>query len=138
MRAWPWAVSIACHLPRNMRDVNRRRDTLAAMAAAQGRVIAVLKDVSTDEDGHTATTFTPVVAFTTRERMAATAHCTSGLREPTGSYGRDVTIHYAPGDPAVFTLARAAERRSCELDLTFNVLALVVTVAAAVVGVAML
>ncbi|MFJ1828731.1 DUF3592 domain-containing protein, partial [Streptomyces sp. NPDC088178] len=42
----PWAVSIACHLPRNVRDVNRRRDTLAAMAAVQGRVIAVLKDVS--------------------------------------------------------------------------------------------
>ncbi|MFE6679143.1 DUF3592 domain-containing protein [Streptomyces sp. NPDC057729] len=134
----PWAVSIACHLPRNLRDVNRRRDTLAAMAAVQGRVIAVLKDVSTDEDGHTATTFTPVVAFTTRECTAVTAHCTSGLRDPAGSYGRDVTIHYAPDDPAVFTLDRAAERRSQGLDLAFNVLALVVTAAAAVVGAAML
>lgn len=134
----PWAVFSVYHLPGNVRDVHRRRDTLAAMAAVPGRIIAVLKDISTDSEGSTSTTLTPVVAFTTCEGTAVTAYCTSGLPDPAGSYDRDVTVHYTPDDPAVFTPDIAAERRSQKLDVTFNVLALLVTAAAAVVGAVML
>lgn len=61
-----WAISGVYHLPQNVRDVNSRLDTLDSMAAVPGRVVAVLKSVSTDEDGHTSTNLMPVVAFTRR------------------------------------------------------------------------
>ncbi|MFF1650631.1 DUF3592 domain-containing protein [Streptomyces sp. NPDC058240] len=130
----PWAVSGAVHLPGAVRAKNRRIERLAAMDTAQGRVVAVLKDVSVDDDGHTSTTITPVVSFTTREGTAVTAHCTSNLPDLAGAYGRAVTVHYTPADPAEFTLDRAAEHRSEERDVTFHVLAIAVLVATAVAG----
>lgn len=142
-RGWPWALAGFCgpwaavgawHLPGNVRDVRRRRETLASMAAAGGRIVAVLKDVGTDSEGGTLTTVTPVVAFTTREGTAVTAHCTSGLPDPAGAYGREVTVHYTPDDPAVFTLNRAAEQRSLRTDIAVNVVGLLAVAAAAVVG----
>ncbi|MEV5707169.1 DUF3592 domain-containing protein [Actinoallomurus sp. NPDC052274] len=134
----PWAVVIACHLPGNVRDTHRRRETLASMVAVQGRVIAVLKDVSTDAEGSTSTTITPVVAFTTREGAVVTAYCASGIPDPADAHGREVTVHYTPADPAVFTLDRVAERRSLRTDITANVVALLVIASAAVVGAVML
>ncbi|MGW2509943.1 DUF3592 domain-containing protein [Streptomyces scopuliridis] len=134
----PWTISGACYLPQNTRAMSRRIDTLTSTAPVQGHVIAVLKDVSTDEDGHTLTSHTPVVTFTTHEGTAVTAYCTSGLPDPVGSYGRDVTIHYASADPAVFTPDLAAEHRSRTSDIAFSVLALLIGVAAVVVGAVML
>ncbi|MFE7355926.1 DUF3592 domain-containing protein [Streptomyces sp. NPDC057543] len=135
----PWAVFAAVHLPGAVRAKNRRVERLAAMDTVQGRVVAVLKDVSVDQDdGHTSTTITPVVSFTTREGTAVTAHCTSNLPDPAGAYGRDVTVHYTSADPAEYTLDRAAEHRSEERDVASNVLVIVVLVATAVVGVSML
>ncbi|WP_331754438.1 DUF3592 domain-containing protein (plasmid) [Streptomyces sp. NBC_00012] len=134
----PWAVSGAVHLPGAVRAKNRRIERLAAMDTVPGRVVAVLKDVSVDDDGHTSTTITPVVSFTTREGTAVTAYCTSNLPDLAGAYGRDVTVHYTSADPADFTLDRAADHRSKERDVMFHVLAIVVLVATAVVGVAML
>ncbi|MFD0342151.1 DUF3592 domain-containing protein [Streptomyces sp. NPDC127117] len=144
-RGWPWALLGFCglwaisglwHLPGNVREVNGQLDTLASMTAVPGHVIAVLKSVSVDaDDGHTYTNLMPVVAFTTRDGTAVTAYCASGLPDPAGSYGRDVTIHYSPDDPGVFTLDPAAERRSRKQDIVFNVLGLLVVGAAAVVGV---
>lgn len=104
------------------------------MAPVPGRVVAVLKDVSTDEDGGTSTTHTPVVAFTAHQGAAVTAYCTSGLPDPAGSYGREITVHYTPDDPAVFTPDIAAEHRSRTLDIAFGVLALLIGAAAVVVG----
>ncbi|WP_209270722.1 DUF3592 domain-containing protein [Streptomyces sp. NEAU-H3] len=130
----PWALSGLFHLPGNVRDRKRRLDALTAMAAVPGRVIAVLKSISTDEDGNTSTRVVPVVAFTTLDGTAVTAYCPSGLRDPAGSHGRDVTVHYTPEDPAVFTLDIGAERRSWRTDMTVNVVGLVVVGAAAVVG----
>ncbi len=132
----PWAVSGILHLPGAVRDRNRRIERLAAMDTAQGQVVAVLKDVSVDDDdGHTLTTITPVLSFTTRKGTAVTAHCTSNLPNPAGAYGRDVTVHYTSADPAEFTLDRTADRRSEGRDVTLHVLAVVVLVATAVVGV---
>lgn len=134
----PWAVSGAVHLPGAVRAKNRRIEQLAAMDTVQGRVVAVLKDVSVDDDGHTSTTITPVVSFTTREGTAVTAYCTSNLPDPAGAYGRDVTVHYTSADPAEFTLDRAAEHRSEQREVTFHVLAIVVLVAMAMAGAVML
>lgn len=101
--------------------------------------VAVLKDVSVDQDdGHTSTTITPVVSFTTREGTAVTAHCTSNLPDPAGAYGRDVTVHHTPADPADFTLDRAAEHRSQTLDVTLHCLTLVVLMATTAAGVLLL
>ena len=130
----PWTVLFACYLPANAREMSRRIDTLASSAVVPGRVIAVLKDFRTDEDGHTSTSRTPVVAFTTHEGMAVTAYCPTGLPDPAGSYGRDVAIHYTPADPAVFTPDLAAEHRTRRKDFVFSVVALLIGVAALVVG----
>ncbi|KXK60316.1 hypothetical protein AWW66_19550 [Micromonospora rosaria] len=135
----PWAVFAAAHLPGTIRAKHDRLARLAAMDTVQGRVVAVLKDVSVDQDdGHTWTTITPVVSFTTRAGTVVTAHCTSHLADPANSYGRDVTVHHTPADPADFTLDRAAQQRSEGQDVTFNVLVIVVLAATAVAGVVFL
>ena len=130
----PWTLSGVCYIPQNTREASHRIDLLSSVAPVPGRVIAVLKDVSTDAEGGTSTSHTPVVTFTTHEGTAVTAYCGSGLPDPVGSYGRDVTIHYTPADPAVFTPDLAAEHRSRKLDIVFSVLALLVGVAAVTVG----
>ncbi|MFE5595606.1 DUF3592 domain-containing protein [Streptomyces sp. NPDC056549] len=131
---WPWAVSGAYHLPGNVRHARRRLDTLASLSTVPGRVIAVLKRVSTDEDGHTSTTVVPVVSFTTREGTVVTAYCDAGLPDPAGSYGRDITVRYAPGDPSLFTLDAEAERRGWRWEIALNVLTLIAVASTAVVG----
>ncbi|MYR55812.1 DUF3592 domain-containing protein [Streptomyces sp. SID625] len=147
-QGWPWALigfggpcalHAAAHLPGTVRARSERLGRLAAMDTVPGRVVAVLKDVSIDQDdGHAWTTITPVVSFTTREGTAVTAHCTSHLANPASAYGRDVTVHYTPADPADFTLDRAAEQRAQGQDVTFNVLVTVVLAATAVAGVVLL
>ncbi|MCX5560461.1 DUF3592 domain-containing protein [Streptomyces sp. NBC_00038] len=135
----PWTVSGAYYVPANARETSRRIDMLTTVAPVPGRVIAVLKDVSVDaDDGHVTTSHTPVVTFTTHEGTAVTAYWPSGLTVPAGAHGRDVTIHYAPDDPAVFTPALADEHHSRKTDLVFGVLALLTGVAAVAVGAVML
>ncbi|MER5738594.1 DUF3592 domain-containing protein [Streptomyces sp. NPDC002262] len=145
---WPWALigaggpgalHAAVHLPGTVRARSTRLAALAAMDAVPGRVVAVLEDVGVDqEDGHTWTRTTPVVAFTTRAGEAVTAHCTEHLPEREDVYGREVTVHHLPSDPARFTLDPAAERRSEWLDVLVNVLVILVCGAAAAVGAALL
>ncbi|MEU1470557.1 DUF3592 domain-containing protein [Streptomyces sp. NPDC005761] len=130
----PWTVLGVCYLPGIARQASRRIEALTALDPVPGRVIAVLKDVSTDEDGHTSTTHTPVIAFTTHDGNAVTAFRTSGLPDPVGSYGRDVTIHYTPADPAVFTPDLSAEHRSRKSEIASGLVALLLGVAAVTVG----
>lgn len=134
----PWALVGVCYLPGNVRDARHRRERLASMVAVPGRIVAVLRDVSTDAEGSTSTTITPVVAFTTREGAAVTAHCDSGVPDPAGSYGRELTVHYPEDDPARFVLDHAARQRSVRSDVAVNVVFLVLVAAAAVVGVVLL
>ncbi|MFJ1649057.1 DUF3592 domain-containing protein [Streptomyces sp. NPDC088258] len=129
-----WAVSSAVQLPGAVRAKNRRVERLAAMETARGRVVAVLRDVSVDDEGHTSTTVTPVVSFTTGAGTAVTAYCASRLPDPAGAYGRDVTVHCTSADPAEFTLDRAAEHRSVERGVRFHALAVVVLVATTMAG----
>ncbi|MFF7993267.1 DUF3592 domain-containing protein [Kitasatospora xanthocidica] len=135
---WPWALIGVCYLPGNVRDTRRRRERLASMAAVPGRIVAVLRDVSTDAEGGVSRTVTPVVAFTTREGVDVTAHCEKGVAEPAEAYGREVTVHYPQDDPAGFVLDHAARQRSVRSDVAVNVVTLVVVAAAAVVGVVLL
>ncbi|MEU5343749.1 DUF3592 domain-containing protein [Streptomyces sp. NPDC020766] len=134
----PWTVSGVCYMPQNARVVNRRIDALTSQPPVRGRVIAVLTDTSTDADGDTFTSHTPVITFTTHEGTAVTAYCADGLPDPTKSHGRDLTIHYTPDDPAVFTPDLATEHRSRSLDTAFSVVALLLGVAAVVVGAVLL
>ncbi|MFJ8471261.1 DUF3592 domain-containing protein [Kitasatospora sp. NPDC094011] len=135
----PWALSGVYRLPGNIRDRNRRLNRLAGMAAVPGRVVAVLQNVTVDpDDGHTSTRVVPVVAFATLDGRAVTAYCESGLSDPAGSRGRDVTVHYAPDDPAVFVLDVEAERQSWQLDMVVNVVGVLAVAAAALVGAAAL
>jgi hypothetical protein len=134
----PWSVSGVWHIPRNTREASRRIDALTSQPPVPGRVIAVLTDSSTDADGDTFTSHTPVIAFTTHEGVAVTVHCADGLPDPVNSRGRDVTIHYAADDPSVFTPVLAAERRSRSLDIAFGAGALLLAVAAVVAGAVLL
>ncbi|MFD5463700.1 DUF3592 domain-containing protein [Kitasatospora sp. NPDC127059] len=135
----PWALLGIVHLPGAVRDRDARLGRLAAMDAVPGWVVAVLKDVSVDQDdGHTSTTITPVVSFTTRAGTAVTAHCTAHLADPAGARGRELTVHHLADDPAEFTLDPAAERRSEGRGLLVHVLMTVVLGATAVAGAALL
>lgn len=134
----PWTLSGVFYVPQNARVANRRMDALTSQPPVQGRVIAVLTDTDTDADGDTMTSHTPVITFTTHEGTSITAYCPDGLPDPTNSYGRDVTIHYSPDDPAVFTPDLAAEPRSRSLDMTCSIVALLLGVAAVVVGAVLL
>lgn len=141
-RGWPWALIGFCgpwalsglyHLPGNLRDRKRRIAALGARAAVPGRVVAVLKSVTVDDDGFSSTHLVPVVTFTTLDGRAVTAYC-----ESAGPRGQDVTIHYEPDDPSVFVLDVAAAQRSWKRDMAVNVVGVLVIAAAAVVGVVVL
>ncbi|MFD0562570.1 DUF3592 domain-containing protein [Kitasatospora saccharophila] len=137
--AGPWALSGLLYLPGTVRDRRGKRARLAAMDAVPGRIVAVFRDVRVDEDdGSTITTLTPVVAFTTRDGTAVTAHCTAHLADPGRARGREVTVHHTPADPAEFTLDPAADRRSWGWDVAVHAAAVLVLAATAVVGVALL
>ncbi|RPE35255.1 DUF3592 domain-containing protein [Kitasatospora cineracea] len=137
--AGPWALSGLWHLPGAVRDRRGRRERLAAMDAVPGRIVAVFRDVRTDEEsGSVLTTRTPVVAFTTRDGTAVTAHCTAHLADPARARGREVTVHHTPANPAEFTLDPAADRRSWAWDVAVHVAAVVVLAATAAVGAVLL
>ncbi|WP_416972996.1 DUF3592 domain-containing protein [Streptomyces sp. 4F14] len=146
-RAWPWALVGFCglwavmglaYVPDAVRASARRVERLALMVAVPGKVTAVLKDVSEDSEGGTMTTITPVVTFTTFDGQTVTAHCTSGISKPATAYGRDVTVHYTPADPADFTLDLAAARRSEKREVPFVLLVFAVLAGATATGVVLL
>ncbi|MFF3631484.1 DUF3592 domain-containing protein [Streptomyces sp. NPDC002164] len=134
----PWTLSGVWYMPQSARAVSRRVAALNSQPPVPGRVVAVLTDTSTDSEGGTCTSHTPVIAFTTHKGTAVTAYCADELPDPTNSYGRNVPIYYDPDDPAVFTPNLAAEDRSRALDITCGTVALLLGVAAAVVGAALL
>ncbi|MEU9221051.1 DUF3592 domain-containing protein [Streptomyces sp. NPDC048376] len=134
----PWTLSGVWYMPQSARAVRRRIAVLNSCPPVQGRVIAVLTDTDTDSEGGTFTSHTPVVAFTTHEGTAVTAYCPDGLPDAPASHGSEVTIHYDPDDPAVFTPNLASEDRSRLFDITCGTVALTLGVAAVVVGAALL
>ncbi|KAK1179724.1 DUF3592 domain-containing protein [Streptomyces sp. NBS 14/10] len=145
--AWgyPWALlgfgSLLTALAAVSPDIRlaRARDALLASAlAVPARVVAVTKDVYTDAEGDDIVSHAPVVAFTTHEGTHVTALCLDGIADPGLSLDRDLTIHYAPADPAVFTPDLAADRRSGEESTGFIIILLLTGIAAVVTGAATL
>ncbi|MER8046893.1 DUF3592 domain-containing protein [Streptomyces sp. NPDC094032] len=130
----PWTLLAVTYLPGSVRVTRRRAEELTSVAPVPGRVVAVLRDVTIDEDGDTLTHHRPVVAFTTHEGTAVTAYCPDGLPDPVHSRGRLLTVRYTPADPSEFVLDMGAENRSRRLDFGCSAVAVVVGVAAAVVG----
>ncbi|MEU5220482.1 DUF3592 domain-containing protein [Streptomyces sp. NPDC020807] len=145
-RGWPWALVGFCgpwalfgvyHLPGSVRDRRRRIAALDALVEVRARVVAVLTSVTVDEgEGGTSTSVVPVVGFTTLDGKEVTAFCESGLPDPAGSRGREVTLHHDPDDPSVFVMDVGAERRSWKADMAVTVAGVLLVAAAAVVGAA--
>ncbi|MFD4571308.1 DUF3592 domain-containing protein [Streptomyces sp. NPDC058417] len=143
-QGWPWALIGfggpfallgAVQLPGAVRARNRRVASLSAMEAVPGKVVAVLKDVTVDQDdGSTATTLTPVIAFTTADGTAVTAFCTRHLPNPAHAFGREVTVHHTPTDPADFTLSPESDLRSRHQDVTLHALFVALFTATATAG----
>lgn len=137
--AGPWALFGIAYLPGAVATAKTRVARLAAMETVPGRVIAVLRDISIDQDdGRTYTTHTPVLSFTTADGKAVLTHCTDHLPNPGGAKGREVTVHYSAADPVFFTLDREASRRSESREVVYTVVAIGVLAATAVVGAVLL
>ncbi|MFD9071512.1 DUF3592 domain-containing protein [Streptomyces lasiicapitis] len=143
---WPWALlgfgtllTAAAVLSPDIRVVRARNALLASAVAIPARVVAVTRDVHTDdESGRDIVVHAPVIAFTTHEGAHVTVLSGGGIPDPGRSLHRALTIHYAPADPAVHTPDLAADRRSGALNIAFVVALLLAGTAAAVVGAVML
>ncbi|MGW0946533.1 DUF3592 domain-containing protein [Streptomyces sp. NPDC002623] len=143
---WPWALlgfgtlltAAAVRSP-DIRLVRARNALLASAVAVPARVVAVTRDVHTDnESGDDIVVHAPVIAFTTHEGVHVTVLSRGGIPDPGRSLHRALTIHYAPADPAVYTPDPAADRRSGAMNIAFIVALLLAGTAGAVAGALML
>ncbi|MEV7141729.1 DUF3592 domain-containing protein [Streptomyces tauricus] len=123
---------------RDRQHARARAALLEESVAVPGRVVAVTKDVYTDGEGDEIVNHAPVVAFTTHEGIQVTALCREGIARPGPSLGRDLTIHYAPADPAVFTPDLDHDRRERATAVRFTVTLLLAGIASVALGVALL
>jgi hypothetical protein len=137
----PWALlgfggllTAAMLFSRDLGLMRARAALLASALAVPARVVAVTKDVDTDGEGTVIVSHVSVVVFTTREGTRVTALCREGIPDPGRSLGRDLTIHYAPADPAVFTPDPAHERRDRAKTVALVVVPLLTGIAAVVAG----
>ncbi|WP_326813077.1 DUF3592 domain-containing protein [Streptomyces scopuliridis] len=125
-------------LPRHdLRLAGRDAARLDAAVAVPGRVVAVL---TTDhDDGESArTSYAAVITFTTLRGTVVTARFRTEPKDPATAYGQEVTVHYAPDDPEMFTLDVAATRRSNAWGIAFVVVCLLLGAAATVTGAVLL
>ncbi|MFJ7496405.1 DUF3592 domain-containing protein [Streptomyces sp. NPDC097727] len=142
---YPWALlgfgalltAVGAISP-DIRVARARNALLASAVAVPARVVAVTKDVYTDDEAGEIVNHTPVVTFTTRQGTYVTVLSRDGISGPGLSLGRDLTIHYAPTDPAVYTPDPAADRRSGAKSIAFIVALLLTGTAAIVIGAAAL
>ncbi|MFH8469247.1 DUF3592 domain-containing protein [Streptomyces sp. NPDC017991] len=125
-------------LSRDRQHARARAALLDGSVAVPGHVVAVTKDVHTDGEGGEIVNHAPVVAFTTREGIHVTALCREGIARPGLSLGRDLTIHYAPADPAVLTPDLDHDRRERAAAVRFIVYLLLAGIASVTLGVALL
>ncbi|WP_030620274.1 hypothetical protein [Streptomyces fulvoviolaceus] len=140
-RGYPWALlgfgSLLTALAAASPDIRtaRTRDALLASAVAvPARVVAVTKDVYTDEHGDEILNHGPVLTFTTREGTHVTVLSSAGIPNPGRSLGRELTIHYAPSDLTVHTPDLAADRRDNKKAIATIVIMLIAGPAAVVTG----
>ncbi|WP_037684665.1 DUF3592 domain-containing protein [Streptomyces aureocirculatus] len=140
-RGFPWAllgfgvllIAFAAASP-DIRLARTRDALLASAVAVPARVVSVTKDVFTDGEGDEIVNHAPVVTFTTREGVDVTVLCREGIADLGRSLGRNLTIHYAPSDPAVYTPDPAADRRDNERSIGVIILMAIAGVAGVVAG----
>jgi len=138
---YPWAllgfgalVTVFTATGADLRNVRVRDALLSSAVAVPGRVVAVTRDVHTDGEGEEIVNHAPVIVFTTAEGTRMTVLCREGVPNPRRSLGRDLTIHYAPTAPRVYTPDLAAEHRDNEGTLGAVVLVLIAGAGATVTG----
>ncbi|MFZ3492951.1 DUF3592 domain-containing protein [Streptomyces sp. 5.8] len=129
----PLTVAMAFALRHDLRLTRLESARLAAAIDVPGRVVAVTESVHDDSEG-TWTSYTAIIVFTTREGTTVTARLPTPPKDSANAYGQEMTVHYVPDDPKVFTLDRARSHRSAVRDLVFVVLLLMLGAAATVVG----
>lgn len=133
----PLTVVMVILLRHDYRLARRDAARWDAAVAVPGRVVAVLRTDHEDGEGSW-TSFAAVITFTTREETVVTARFRVERDDPATAYGQEVTVHYSPEDPEVFTLDLAASRRSNVLDVVLVVLCLSLGAAASVTGAVLL
>ncbi|MGW0576637.1 DUF3592 domain-containing protein [Streptomyces sp. NPDC002920] len=144
-RGYPYALlgfgallTAVAALSPDIRRARARAARLASAVAVPARVVAVTTDVHTDGEGSEFVTHAPVVAFTTLDGIDVTVLSRAGLPDPGRSLGRELTIHYAPDDPAVHTPDLAFDRRERAKDIGLVLALLTAGIAAFLTGAALL
>lgn len=131
-------ATVVTLVSRDIALMRTRGALLDTAVAVPGRVVSVTKDVHTDGEGSPIVNHAPVVVFSTREGAEVTVLFREGVPEPSRSLGRELTVHYAPADPAVCTPDPAADRRSRRNTVVFFRLLQPAAVAATVAGAVLL
>ncbi|MFH8371177.1 DUF3592 domain-containing protein [Streptomyces sp. NPDC018031] len=141
VRGYPWALlgfgallTASAAASPDIRLARTRDALLASAVAVPARVVAVTKDVYTDGEGSEIVNHAPVVTFTTVDGVHVTVLSRDGIPEPRLSLGRELTIHYAPSDPAVYTPDPEADRRDNQKSVGLILILLIVGTAAVVAG----
>lgn len=125
---WGWPTGLIClggllfliaAISRDIQSARARAALMEQAVAVPGRVVAVTKDVYTDGEGEEIVNHAPVVVFTTRDGRQVTALSRDGIPQPSQSHGRELTIHYAPTDPSVFTPDLDHDRRDRASSVRF-------------------
>ncbi|WP_327184342.1 DUF3592 domain-containing protein [Streptomyces sp. NBC_01334] len=117
----------------------RTRDALLSSAvAAPARVVAVTRDVYTDGEGDEIVNHAPVVTFTTQDGTHVTVLSRDGIPDPRHSLHRELTLYYAPSDPAVYTPDLTADRRANEGAIGWIIILLITGLASIATGAALL
>ncbi|MCX5368943.1 DUF3592 domain-containing protein [Streptomyces sp. NBC_00015] len=122
----------------DIRLARTRDDLLSSAVAAPARVVAVTKDVYTDGEGDEIVNHAPVVTFTTQDGTHVTVLSRDGIPDPSHSLHRELTIHYAPSDPAVYTPDLKADHRANERAIGWIIIMLITGLAAIATGAALL
>lgn len=121
------------------REGRRRRDLLSAAQEATARVVASLRSTHRDDDGHTHTSYVPVMAFTTADGRTVTAVSPAYTsRSQPHTAGTEVAVRYAPADPSVFAFDLATDRRANGCGTGMLTVVAAAGVAAMVTGVVLL
>ncbi|MEU9438246.1 DUF3592 domain-containing protein [Streptomyces sp. NPDC048252] len=122
----------------DIRTARTRDSLLSSAVAVPARVVAVTKDVYTDGEGDEIVNHAPVITFTTQDGTHVTVLSRDGVPDPSRSLHRELTIHYAPSDPAVYTPDLAGDRRDNERAIGWIIILLVTGLAAVSIGAALL
>ncbi|MER5198241.1 DUF3592 domain-containing protein [Streptomyces sp. NPDC002755] len=122
----------------DIRAARARDDLLSSAVAVPARVVAVTKDVYTDGEGEELVNHAPVLTFTTEDGTHVTVLSRDGIPDPSHSLHRELTLHYAPSDPAVYTPDPAADRRANERAIGWIIILLITGAAAVATGAALL